>query len=100
MYSQDTYEIDYVCPRVRPVTDIPARTRSKKSEPQQEPGERTLLFRPAALEQRQQQWLGEVVLTGSARQLATSILFFGIAVAVVSFFFLPITHGKKKSKGE
>jgi len=98
-YSQDTYEIDYVCPRVCPVTDIPARTRSKKSEPQQEPGERTLLFRPAALEQRQQQWLGEVVLTGSARQLATSILFFGIAVAVVSFLFFADYTRKEEVEG-
>src|SRR5471032_726730 len=99
MFSQDTYEVADVCPRVCPMTDISTHTPSEKSELPQEPRERTLLFRPAALEQRQHQWLGEVVLTGSARQLATSILFFGIAVAVVLFLFCADYTRKEEVEG-
>jgi membrane fusion protein len=81
------------------MTDIPAPTRSDKGELPQEPGDRTFLFRPAALEQRQHQWLGEVVLTGSTRQLGTSILFFGIAMAVVLFLFCASYTRKEEVEG-
>jgi biotin carboxyl carrier protein len=81
------------------MNNIPTRTRSEEREPPQEPDERALLFRPAALEQRQLQWLGEVVLTGSVRQLSTGILFFGIAVAVVLFLFCADYTRKEEVEG-
>lgn len=55
----------------------------REEEPQSSQQKRTLLFRPAALEYRQHQWLGEVVLTRSAGRLTTSVLFFSIAAAVI-----------------
>ena len=67
-------------------------------EPQQ-PGKRALLFRSAALEYRQHQWLGEVVLTGSVRQLTSSILFFCIAAAVVLFLFFANYTRKEEVEG-
>lgn len=81
------------------MTDIPNPTHSEESKLPQEHGERALLFRPAALEQRQHQWLGEVVLTGSARQLVISILFFGVAVAVVVFLFCAEYTRKEEVEG-
>ncbi len=81
------------------MTDIPIRTRSEEGELPQELDGRKLLFRPAALEHRQHQWLGEVVLTGSARQLGTSILFFGIAAAVVLFLFCADYTRKQEVEG-
>ena len=67
-------------------------------EPQQQ-GKRALLFRSAALEYRQHQWLGEVVLTGSVRQLTSSILFFCIAAAVVLFLFFANYTRKEEVEG-
>lgn len=81
------------------MTDISTAVHSEEIESPQESSERALLFRPAALEHRQHQWLGDVVLTGSARQLGTSIVFFGIAVAVVLFLFLADYTRKEEVEG-
>jgi membrane fusion protein len=81
------------------MTDIPKDTNFEEGKPRQKSGERTLLFRPAALEHRQHQWLGEVVLTGSARQLVISILFFSVAVAVVVFLFCAEYTRKEEVEG-
>lgn len=70
-------------------------------EPQQQPqqSKRALLFRPAALEYRQHQWLGEVVLTGSARRLTESVVFSAIAVAVVLFLIFGEYTRKEEVQG-
>lgn len=48
-------------------------------------GETSPIFRTAALEYRHQQWLGEVILTGSTQRLRTSIVLVVIAASIIAF---------------
>lgn len=57
------------------ISTLPHIEQAEEVQQPQQQSKRALLFRPAALEYRQHQWLGEVVLTGSARSLTGSIVF-------------------------
>lgn len=79
------------------ISTAPSAEQPEEEQPRQ--SKRALLFRPAALEFRQHQWLGEVVLTGSARSLTTSIVFFAIATAVVLFLIFGEYTRKEEVQG-
>ncbi|MCA8302708.1 HlyD family efflux transporter periplasmic adaptor subunit [Burkholderia seminalis] len=79
------------------ISTVPNAEQPEEKQPRQ--SNRALLFRPAALEFRQNQWLGEVVLTGSARSLTTSIVFFAIATAVVLFMIFGEYTRKEEVQG-
>lgn len=65
----------------------------------QDGGTGTPLFRLAALEHRQQQWLGDVVLTGSSQQLGTSVVLFAIAVSLGLFLVFGEYTRKEEVQG-
>ena len=82
------------------ISTVPSTERGDEAPQQpQRQSKRALLFRPAALEYRKHQWLGEVVLTGSARRLSGSVVFFAIAVAVVLFLIFGEYTRKEEVQG-
>lgn len=102
MLSRNAREADDAKPGPRPMSEITTTPNAEGAEDTAQPrqkGKRALLFRPAALEYRQHQWLGEVVLTGSVRHLTSSIVFFGIAVGVVLFLIFADYTRKEEAQG-
>ncbi|RKE23928.1 membrane fusion protein [Paraburkholderia sp. BL23I1N1] len=81
------------------ITTTPNAEGTEEAEQPRQKSKRALLFRPAALEYRQHQWLGEVVLTGSMRHLTSSLVFFGIAVGIVLFLIFADYTRKEEVEG-
>lgn len=81
------------------MSEITTPVEEDEEQQPQKPNKRALLFRTAALEYRQHQWLGEVVLTGSVQRLTASIAFFAIAVAIVLFLVFADYTRKEEVQG-